>query len=249
MKIIQYDKGKTTLIGWPTAEGDIDILPSVTTIGSNAFFDCSALTSVEMPKVTTIGDRAFLSCSALISVKMPSVTTIGDNAFGGCSALTSVSMPAVTTIGDYAFIICSALTSVFIPASCTFIASNPFEQCIELKGIVVDDNNPNYSSADGVLYDKGKTTLISWPTAEGDIDILPSVTTIGDYAFGVCSALTSVSMPAVTTIGDNAFSGCSSLASVFIPASCTSILGYPFMSCSALKDIVVDENNPRWRTL
>ena len=71
-----------------------------------------------------------------------------------------------------------------------------------------------------------------------------SVTAIGDYAFADCTALTSVEMPAVTTIGYHAFGNCSSLTSVFIPASCTSILGYPFMSCSALKDIVVDENNP-----
>ena len=97
--------------------------------------------------VTTIGDEAFYRCYALTSVSMPSVTTIGDEAFFRCSALTSVSMPSVTTIGNSAFYDCDALTSVHIPASCTSIGINPFAGCTALKEIVVDENNPNYSSA------------------------------------------------------------------------------------------------------
>ena len=205
--------------------------------------------------VTTIGDEAFYRCYALTSVSMPSVTTIGDEAFFRCSALTSVSMPSVTTIGNSAFYDCDALTSVHIPASCTSIGINPFAGCTALKEIVVDE-----------LYDKDKTTLIGWPTAEGEIDIMPSVTTIGEEAFGwsgaltsvsmpsvttigygafeICSALTSVSMPSVTTIGEEAFYRCYALTSVDIPASCTSIAGNPFQGCESLEGIVVDENNP-----
>ena len=268
---VLYDKGKTTLISWPTAEGDIDILPSVTTIGDWAFYYCNSMTSVSMSSVTMIGNNAFSACSALTSISMPAVTTMDEYAFSGCYLVTSVSMPAVTTIGDNAFSGCSSLASVFIPSSCTSIGDNPFEQCIGLKEIMVDENNPNYSSADGALYDKGKTTLISWPTAEGDIDIMPSVTTIGSGAFSGCSALTSVSMPAVTTIGVSAFSACSALTSlsmplvetlsnyafstcqaltsVYIPASCTSIGFNPFMRCCSLQEIIVDDNNPNYTSL
>ena len=224
-------------------------MPSVTTISDQAFYGCDALTSVSMPSVTTIGDWAFDSCSALTSVSMPSVTTIGDEAFGSCSALTSVSMPSVTTIGDEAFSGCLDLTSVDIPASCTSIGSNPFTQCTALKEIVVDDNNPNYSSADGVLYDKGKTTLLSWPTAEGGINLPLSVRKIGARAFYDCDALTSVSMPSVTTIGKEAFYYCEALTSVHIPASCTSIAGNPFQRCESLEEIVVDENNPNYSSM
>ena len=218
--------------------------------------------------VTTIGDEAFSFCSALTSVSMPSVTTIGDEAFFRCYALTSVSMPSVTTIGDNAFEHCEALTSVHIPASCTSIAGNPFQGCESLEGIVVDENNPNYSSMDGVLYDKYMSTLIACPGKKSSIDMsssvttigdgafgwsgdltsvsMPSVTTIGDEAFYRCYALTSVSMPSVTTIGDNAFSDCLDLTSVDIPASCTSIAGNPFQGCQSLEEIVVDENNPNY---
>ena len=209
---------------------------SVTAIGYEAFFRCYALTSVSMPSVTAIGDHAFWLCESLTSVSMPSVTTIGYMAFIGCTALTSVSMPSVTTIGKMAFCNCNALTSVDIPASVTFIGINPFVGCGSLREIAVDDNNPNYSSADGVLYDKGKTTLIGWPTAEGEIDIMPSVTTIGEYAFDGCSALTSAEMPAVTTIGFGAFYNCYALTSVSMP-SATTIGEQAFYYCSALTSV------------
>ena len=215
-------------------------MPSVTTIGNSAFCKCRSLTSVSMPAVTAIGDGAFYICLALTSVSMPSVMTIGEEAFYYCYDLTSVSMPSVTTIGGGAFSGCSSLTSVFIPASCTSIGDNPFVRCIGLKEIVVDENNPNYLSADGALYDKGKTALIGWPTAEGDIDILPSVTTIGEYAFGGCDALTSVSMPEVTAIGGWAFDFCSALTSVEMP-KVTTIGGAAFDVCPALTSVSMPE--------
>ena len=117
----------------------------VTTIGDYAFQFCSSLTSVSMSSVTTIGDYAFYYCNALTSVSMPYVVTIGEDAFYTCSSLTSVSMPAVATIGEFAFADCSAMTSIYLPASCASIDGNPFIECGALKGIVVDEDNPNFS--------------------------------------------------------------------------------------------------------
>ena len=186
--------------------------------------------------VTTIGNWAFYDCDALISVSMPSVTTIVDYAFTYCDALTSVEMPEVTTIGVQAFYSCSALASVFIPASCTSIDGNPFSGCDALKEIVVDEDNPNFSSHDGVLYDKNVETLLACPGSKSFIDIPSSVTTIGDWAFDGCSALTLVSMPEVTTIGDWAFSDCSALTSVEMP-SVTTIGEGAFYYCRALTSV------------
>ena len=79
---------------------------SVTSIGVNAFYECSSLTSVTIPtSVTSIGKRAFLSCSNLTSVTISnSVTSIGSGAFYGCSSLTSVTIPnSVTSIRVGAF--------------------------------------------------------------------------------------------------------------------------------------------------
>ena len=232
--------------------------PAATTIGDWVFNYCHALKSVSMPSVTTIGDRVFNDCPALASVSMSSVTSIGDFAFSGCESLISVEMPSVTTIGEDAFQYCYSLASVSIPATCTLIGENPFRGCTALKDIVVDGNNPKYSALDGALYDKDKTALIGWPTAKGDISILPSVTriggetfymcdtltsvympsvtTIGDWAFGSCRALTSVSMPQVTTIGECVFYNLDSLTSVSMPAVIT-IGEYAFSGCSALTSV------------
>ena len=221
--------------GWCEALTSVE-MPSVTTIGDYAFYYCNALTSVSMPSVVTIGEDAFYTCSSLTSVSMPSATTIGDYAFEYCSTLTSVEMPAVATIGEDAFYGCSALTSIYLPASCASIDGNPFIECGALKGIVVDEDNPNFSSYDGVLYDKNVETLLACPGSKSFIDIPSSVTTIGEDAFGACSALTSVEMPAVTAIGDYAFYECSSLTSISMP-SVTTIGNSAFERCSALTSV------------
>ena len=59
---------------------------SVTSIGNNAFWGCSGLTSVTIPNsVTSIGDKAFYYCRGLTSVTIPnSVTSIGKSAFQHC---------------------------------------------------------------------------------------------------------------------------------------------------------------------
>ena len=71
---------------------EIVIPDSVTTIGSNAFYNCDSLSSVVIGNsVTTIGYSAFYECSNLSSVVIgDSVTTIGDYAFDFCNSLTDV---------------------------------------------------------------------------------------------------------------------------------------------------------------
>lgn len=147
-----------------------------------------------------------------------SVTKIGEGAFSQCPALTSVSMSSVDTIDYGAFYHSDNLASVRLPATLTLIKGNPFSGCTALKEIVVDEDNTKYSSDGGVMYDKNKETLISWPTAQADIDIPSSVTAIGESAFENCHNLTSVSMPSVETIGGMAFICCSSLTSVSMPS-------------------------------
>ena len=64
----------------------------VTSIGNNAFQECSRLTSVSFPQTTNIGSNAFQGCIALTSVSFPQTTNIGNNAFQGCYSLVSVSL-------------------------------------------------------------------------------------------------------------------------------------------------------------
>ena len=197
----------------------VTIPKSVTSIGAWAFYGCSALSSVAIPNgITTIQKSTFSTCSSLTSVTIPnSVTSIEAQAFYG-AGLTSVTFPdGLTSIEDYAFTDCSGLTSIEIPSGLTSIGSAVFMDCSSLTKIDVAPDNPNYSSADGVLFNKDKTFLIQHPIGNPRTEyIIPNnVATIGNYAFLDCTALTSISIPeSVTAIGNSAFRGCIGLTSI-----------------------------------
>ena len=137
----------------------------------------------------------------------------------------------VTTIGDHAFNSFHALTSVIMP-SVTTIGDGAFSYCYALTSV----DMPSVTTiGDWAFEDCSALTSV----------IMPSVTTIGESVFYYCSALRSVDMPSVKTIGNWAFIYCSALASVNIPASVTSIGFNPFLGCELLREITVDDNNPR----
>ena len=173
--------------------------------------------------VTNIVYSAFSSCTSLSSITIPStVTSIGNSAFNGCTSLSSITIPSsVTSIGEWVFSFCSSLSS-----------------------IIVDDDNQNYMSDDGVLFNKAGTTLICCPGGKsGDYTIPSSVTSISDYAFQKCESLSSVSIPSsVTSISANAFEFCISLSSVTIPATVTSIEVNAFYGCTSLSSVIIPSN-------
>ena len=148
----------------------------------------------------------------------------------------------VTSIGDYAFFTYRNLTSVTIPSSVRSIEKVPFFECGSLTSIVVDNDNQNYCSENGVLFNKEKTELIKYPQGKKNTEYMipTSVTSISSQAFHQCDALTKVEIPnSVTNIGNETFARCSNLTSITIPNSVTSIGGYLFYKCSNLTNVII----------
>ena len=111
---------------------------SVTTIGDNAFYDCTSLLDIVIPEgITSIGYRAFYGCTGLTSIETPvGVTTIADGAFYGCSsAVTVILGQGVTSIGRYSFSDCSALKSIVIPNTMKTIGDGAIRCCPELRNV------------------------------------------------------------------------------------------------------------------
>ena len=173
--------------------------------------------------VIAINSYAFSECTSLVSVTIPeSVEVICNYAFFNCSSLVSVSIPeGVEWILGFAFA-WSALETVTIPSSVTIIGDSAFLGCADITEIVVDEQNANYCSEDGVLFDKDKTTLIQYPAAkEGASYIIPN---------------------GVETMSGQAFTF-SSLSSVTIPSSLISIEGMNMFASTAISEIKVDAEN------
>ena len=219
----------------------------VTNIGEYAFSNLESLTDVTLGNgIENIGREAFANCKKLRNLILGnSVKTIGLSAFSGCTALTNVVIPdSVIEIGIHAFSD-TGLTSIVIPDSVETIGDLAFYNCRSLTGISVGENNKNYSSADGVLFNKDKTVIIQYPAGnQRDAYVVPgSVTSIGECAFYGCTGLTSITIPgSVTSIGGYAFFGCTGLTSITIPDSVTSIERSAFSGCTSLTSITIPDS-------
>ena len=200
---------------------------SVTSIGDEAFYGCSGLTSIEIGNsVTSIGDFAFRNCSSLTSIEIPnSVTSIGDEAFYYCRSLTNVVIGnSVTSIGNTAFAYCESLTSIEIPNSVTSIGDDAFVGCSGLTSVIIGNS----------VTSIGKSAF-AWCDSLTSIEIGNSVTSIGNNAFAYCDSLTSIEIPnSVTSIGDFAFYQCTSLTKITCHATTPpTIESYTFSNYSA----------------
>ena len=240
------------------AIGEVTIPNSVIIFGYSAFDSCESLISVTIPdSVTCIDDRTFSSCTSLTSIEVSgnnkNYSSIDGVLFNknksrlitypaGKTDSKYVMPNSVISIDDDAFDSCINLKSVTIPNSVTSIDSGAFSNCISLTSIEVSGNNKNYSSTDGVLFNKDKSELITYPAGKTDSEyaIPNSVTSIGNYAFACSTNLTSVSIPnSVTSIGYDTFEDCTSLTSVTIPDSVTSIGWDTFENCTSLASITI----------
>jgi hypothetical protein len=128
----------------------VQIGNGVTSIGPNAFLNCTQLTELNIPSsVTSIGYYAVSGCFGLTNIVIPdSVTSIDYNAFAGCIGLTSITLSQnLISIGNSAFNVCSGLTTISIPASVNEIYDSAFAACANLSEVYFEGNAPSIASA------------------------------------------------------------------------------------------------------
>lgn len=191
--------------------------------------------------VKVIANKAFCFCESLVNINIPKgITSIGNGAFSDCKSLTNINIPnTVKSIGDDAFFNCNSLISITIPSSVIAIGMNPFGGCHadlknESKALIYEHN---------ILFNKDKTTIISYRAKDANYVIPDSVTSIQACAFLGCNSLTSIIIPdSVTSIEACAFFGCNSLTSINVSNSVISIGVNAFEGCISLKSINIPDS-------
>ena len=242
------------------------IIPnSVTSIGINAFYGCSGLTSVTIPNsVTSIDIYAFQGCSGLTSVTIPnSVTSIGERAFGKCSGLTSIVVEGGNSVYDSRDN-CNAIIetqsnkltvgckNTIIPNSVTSIGAYAFFGCSGLTSVTIPNSVTSigdnaFHSCSGLtavhISDLEAWCNISFVGSNSNPSIVGSISNPLYYAHHLYlngEEITDLVIPnSVTSIGDYAFWDCRGLTSVAIPNSVTSIGNYAFGDCTGLTSVTI----------
>lgn len=244
--------GEVVISGYNGSETEISIPDTikgypVTAIAENAFNGCTDVAKFSIPaSVKSIGANAFLKTKyyndkdnwennvlyiddALIEVDYKLV--------GPCDI-----KDGTRIVADYAFMLSNSVSSISIPSTTEYIGEAAFINCDKLTEINVNQNNPYFTSVDGVLFNKDVTELIAYPNdASNTIYKAPdSVTSIGDKAFMYSLNVAQIGLPAgVETIGEYAFSYCKSLTNIKLPDNLKSLSDGIFDHCNSLKYIIL----------
>ena len=189
-----------------TALTSVTIPNSVTSISGAAFEHCSALTSVTIPdSVKSIGSEAFMYCTALTSVTIESfVTSIDERAFGwyyysGYQRVDGFTLLAYNQSTARAY----AIENEF-----TFVSLGDPPPVVGTCGEEGDGDNLTWTlnlltglltiegSGDMANYDKNDTYApwYNYRKIITELRLLNGVTSVGNFAFYGCTALTSVTV-------------------------------------------------------
>ncbi|MDR2511234.1 MAG: leucine-rich repeat domain-containing protein [Bacteroidales bacterium] len=168
---------------------------SLTELKAGIFKFCNQLNCVLLPQnLQIIAYESFASCDSLHTINLPNtVKTLDERAFGW-SGLNQITLPeSIISIGKDCFNNCF-LPGVFIPQNVSAIGTNAFFTAN--NDIVVDEQNPYFSSENGILYNKTKSKAIFSPSHISSNLILPeTVDTIAEYCFYSNIQLKSIEIP------------------------------------------------------
>lgn len=251
-----------TTIGWAVFSGcrgltTITIPDGVTSIGTDAFSGTSLSTVTLPPKLESLSIRAFSYCQSLKEIKV-AATNSHFVSIGGVlydrSGTTLVIFPPGKA-GDYTvpegvvrfsptehgyasvfgvFDGCEQLTKVTLPASLSELDAPIFVGCSRLLSIEVAAANPQFISDDGVLFNRGKTSLLRYPPGKPGAYRIPSgITSTANWNRGPWDA----------------FEGSHRLERIEIPPSLTNLHDRPFPGCHNLTAIETSPDHPAFMSI
>ena len=182
---------------------------------NNGAFSNTNIKKVTLPNtVTVISDDAFSYCENLSSLTLSNkLESVGYDTFAYCKSLTSVNLPNSLKYADwFLFRDCTSLKTVSIGSGLKEWHSQGdygfiFKGCTALESITVSSSNNNYSSANGIMYDKKKTEILVYPKAKKDTTYtVPStINTLYGVSTNNNPYLKTITIPAsVTDIRDHA---------------------------------------------
>ena len=188
--------------------------------------------------VTSIRDFAFKGSTVAVAELPDTLLSIQTCAFEDCASLTRITIPnSVTTIEYSAFQNCAALEEVILGTALNEVGSYAFSECPLLQSFTIE-NNADFCTLDGVLYNKAQTILIVFPGAKTSITFPSTITKIEQDAFFGCVGLTTITIPnTMTTLTGKSIRGLPNLESIKIPKSVTSIEAAAFYDCPKLKTL------------
>lgn len=239
---------------------EVTIPDNVTKIKEQAFLNATRLTNVTIGSgVTSIGYYVFRGCKGLtqINVNLNNPNYKSTNGIllrkdgteliqfplartGACTIPNGV-----IKVDVFSFEGCTGMTSISVPSTVGIFekylgSGHVFSTCKNLTQIIVDANNPNYKSIDGILYSRSGIHFI-YPQSKAGTFVIPSgVTQIDDNAFANCTKLTAVTIPSnVIEINSFAFLNCTAITSLTIPSSVNTLWNSAFSGCTRLTTVTI----------
>ena len=213
----------------------VDIYGGLEEVGKNIFKSCDKLEEVIIRNGSlNIGYGMFEDCLSLKTVDLPdSLVTIGELAFDDCISLEAITVPdSVHTVGRYAFHNCSSAKTAYIGHNAEDIGEYAFSGCSSLENVEI--------ACAMRVFPEG---MFMNCKALASIELEEGVEEIRKNAFKDCSALAEINLPStVKTIGDSAFDG-TALKEINIPADVELIDRGAFTNCNSLTAINVDDKN------
>lgn len=257
-------------VAWYAYRGRIrtvSVDAGITNLPDYAFYGCAALTEIRFAEgslLTTVGGSAMRGCTSLTELTLPDrLQTVYGNAWRDCAALTSVYLPeSVSYMADSAFTGCNAVTlSVGYDSYAKQYAVRKNLAYTERPCAVIASGSCGANASwelysDGSLYIRGSGSMtnaayaaaVGWSgyrTVIKTVYVDAGITSLSDFAFFGCSALTSVQFAeggCLTTVGGSVFNGCTSLRELVLPGYVKMIYGNAFRGCSSLEKIYLPDS-------